>query len=221
LIWLPPPLWGRVGAGGKRQRSVLAVHPPPAALRASTAPTRGEVTEKRAEQHSTPPASAGIRPVSCRPRSGQSAAPSDRRGPFPAVPADARGATIRGLRTSAEMFRARERAQENLVRRCPQRQVRPVRPRWSSAGKPDIYRSGAFLTYAPGQQQHPGARAHLPHRPELSLQLACGCELAEIHRQTLVATTTRPGTGVLSSLRADNSPSRDSARPAASIDARK
>ena len=49
-----------------------------------------------------PPASAESRPASCRHRSAQSAAPSGRRGPLPAAPADARAATSRARRTSVE-----------------------------------------------------------------------------------------------------------------------
>jgi hypothetical protein len=134
-ILLPPPLWGRVGEGGKPQGPVLAAHPPPAALcharalpRASTSPTRGEVTRKCARQNSIPLASAGIRPASCRRRSAQSRAPSDRRGLLPAVPIDARGATSRDFQTSAETFQATARAPAVRVQLCSRQQVKPVRP---------------------------------------------------------------------------------------------
>ncbi len=72
---------------------------PSAALRASASPARGQ-------GYSAPPASAKIRPASCRRRSARSAAPSGRRGPLPAAPAGVRAATIRGLRTSAQRRRA-------------------------------------------------------------------------------------------------------------------
>ena len=49
-----------------------------------------------------PPASAEIRPASCRRRSARSAARSGRRGPLPAAPADARAATSRAPRTTPE-----------------------------------------------------------------------------------------------------------------------
>ena len=53
-----------------------------------------------------PPASAEIRPASCRRRSAQSAARSGRRGLLPAAPVDARAATSRARRTSAGSGRA-------------------------------------------------------------------------------------------------------------------
>ena len=52
------------------------------------------------ENSKAPPTSAEIPPASCRRRSARSAAPSGRRGPLPAAPADARAATSRAPRTS-------------------------------------------------------------------------------------------------------------------------
>ena len=55
---------------------------------------------RRREKRLHPPASAEIRPASCRRRSAQSAAPNGRRGPLPAALFDARAATSRARRTS-------------------------------------------------------------------------------------------------------------------------
>ena len=63
----------------------------------------------RASETKAPPASAEIPPASCRRRSAQSAAPSGRRGPSPAVPIDAHAATSRATRTIEGSGRAAAR----------------------------------------------------------------------------------------------------------------
>ena len=91
-----------VGGGGCFSSFSLAEEraerpPPPTPPRRSR--REGRRSTGRGARQRAPPASAEIRPASCRRRSGQSAAPSDRRGLLPAAPADARAATSRGPRT--------------------------------------------------------------------------------------------------------------------------
>src|SRR5271166_534985 len=134
--WPPPPLRGRVGEGGKPRAPARVAYPPPAALRASASPARGEATASFAAlKRSTRPASAESPPMSCRHRWGRSAGPNGRRAPSPIARADAHAAPSRASRTIFRNGRATTRplVRERLVRGGAARgrtyAVRPVSSR--------------------------------------------------------------------------------------------
>ena len=113
------------------------------------------------KERKAPPASAGTRPASCRPRWARSAASNDRPGLLPATPVDARGATSRGLRTSAGRFPA--------AVEVGNRDPKPARPR----RKPSESSGRGRLRNAPGWSGRDPERPDTAEAPILCGFMAC------------------------------------------------
>jgi hypothetical protein len=161
----PPTPPHRVAGGGKKN-----------------APEMRRQIEPARRSRSIPPASAKIRPASCRRRSAQSTARSGRRGPLPAIQVDARAATSRGSRTSGgngpAAARPVRKLQSSGCGAAPPRAKPPVRFRRGAAAGQSVRPSRRTRTANPCCKRLPlpssrPARAAWwgPRRAKLALEV--------------------------------------------------